>query len=214
MYRREIILEVDITFLTKANKQFSFNHKHNLSKTSSFDLSQVLSKENGTTKTFITLPEFLPMFVRLPREGLAYEMKTTNGEPINRAACRLILGSPLPSINQPDNNSTLYDKLKNKTDENADTKSNTTTDGDDLLETLSEAVLEQKKIEKNLNDKIVGLKKTLDAQRQEYWSIQCEGDGESGVSYNEDNFHIYGISAQVSLGQIFGASVGAVGIIR
>ena len=67
-----------------------------------------------------------------------YEMKTTNGEPINRAACRLILGSPLPSINQPDNNSTLYDKLKNKTDENADTKSNTTTDGDDLLETLSE----------------------------------------------------------------------------
>ena len=39
------------------------------------------------------------------------------------------------------------------------------------------------------------------------------GDGESGVSYNEDNFHIYGISAQVSLGQIFGASVGAVGII-
>jgi len=102
-------------------------------------------------------------------------MKTTNGEPINRAACRLILGSPLPSINQPDNNSTLYDKLKNKTDENADTKSNTTTDGDDLLETLSEAVLEQKKIEKNLNDKIVGLKKTLDAQRQEYWSIQCEG---------------------------------------
>ena len=70
VYRREIILEVDITFLTKNNKVFSFNHKHNLSKTSSFDLSLVLSKENGTTKTFITLPEFLPMFVRLPREGL------------------------------------------------------------------------------------------------------------------------------------------------
>ena len=154
------------------------------------------------------------LFLRQFFNFTAYEMKTTNGEPINRAACRLILGSPLPSINQPDNNSTLYDKLKNKTDENADTKSNTTNDGDDLLETLSEAVLEQKKIEKNLNDKIVGLKKTLDAQRQEYWSIQCEGDGKSGVSYNEDNFHIYGISAQVSLGQIFGASVGAVGIIR
>ena len=213
----------------------TFTEQYDINKAISNELIEVLSKsaDKPNARTYITLPNFLPTFVRLPRTGQASEIqvaeKGRDGETTmirSRQLCLLKLGSPLGTtgITAIDLNATketeskiqdLVNSTSSSSSSSSGTDSTNTTKSDtdskeskELLNTVGEALLGQTAFENELNKKITELSNALNFQKQDYWSIQCGVKVESAIKQSAPQyFYIYAISAQVSLGQFLAGGI-------
>ena len=207
--------EMNFKMVNNNNQQFVFQDKYVINPAVAKHLEDVLDKSH--TRTYVSLPKFMPTFLRLPREGAAFELKQQNTENwIHRQSCILILGSPFSgqtaNVDESLDREEIED-IRGQLNSTENTKNATAADNkevkeQELLTNLADAVLKQTTFESSLKQRIDNLTSALNDQKQDYWSIQCDKNkaAESIQTSAPQTFSIYAISAQVSIGQLFGAA--------
>jgi hypothetical protein len=190
---------------------FSHTYKYPIENKVRLELIEVLSKNSSVSqlKTYVSLPNFLPTFIRLPRTGSAYELTVNlaSGEDsVHKQTCILKLGSPLGSTESQASSLNITDALIS----NATVGVNETTDEinkvtEKELDLLTEYVRKQNQM---YQEKLTQLGVELQNQAQDYWSIQCGVEVQNALGQRApQHFHIYAFSAQVSLGQLVAGGV-------
>ena len=207
--------EMNFKMVNNNNQQFVFQDKYVINPAVAKHLEDVLDKSH--TRTYVSLPKFMPTFLRLPREGAAFELKQQNTDNwIHRQSCILILGSPFSgqtaNVDESLDREEIED-IRGQLNSTENTKNATAADNkevkeQELLTNLADAVLKQTTFESSLKQRIDNLTSALNDQKQDYWSIQCDKNkaAESIQTSAPQTFSIYAISAQVSIGQLFGAA--------